>query len=343
VRLDKNHGPAFARNAGAANGERPLLWFIDTDVSLEDAYELARSLQSDFADPLVGATAPRVRGADGPTRREKFEHHFGALDLGAKSGLVVPSGAIGYVPSACLMVRRAAFGDGFDQSLRSGEDVDFVWRLHDEGWLVRYRADVVVTHRARTSWLGWWRQREGYGESSAALSMRHGSRLAPLRVDPWTLTAWGSVLLGQPALGARIVASARRHARDTTFASDDNAEWVADQVVAGNMVRAGGPLARAAVRTFGAVLLLAALHPRLRTRALGLFLLGTAWRWHHHRMDPADIPLAVADDLAYGSGVTRGAWKMKSLAPLTPEITKSSMSLREALGLGSGSGDSRNA
>jgi mycofactocin system glycosyltransferase len=337
VSLDDNRGPAFARNAGAARGARPLLWFIDADASLGNARDVARALQSEFADPLVGAAAPRVQGADGPSRREKFEHHFGALDLGPQGGLVVPGGAVGYVPSACLMVRRAAFGDGFDESLRSGEDVDFVWRLHDQGWLVRYRADVVVSHRARSSWGGWWRQRQGYGESSAALASRHGSRLAPLRADPWTLAAWGSVLVGQPALGARIVASARRHARDTAFSRHDDADWVAGRVVGGNMLRAGGPLARAVVRTFGALLLLSALHPRLRTRALTLFVIGTAWRWRHGRVDAADIPLAVADDLAYGTGVMRGAWRARSLAPLIPEITKSSMGLRQALGLASSS------
>ena len=57
-------------------------------------------------------------------------------------------------PSACLLVRRASFGDGFDETFRHGEDVDFVWRLHDHGWLVRYVADVVVTHRA-TELVAW--------------------------------------------------------------------------------------------------------------------------------------------------------------------------------------------
>jgi mycofactocin glycosyltransferase len=208
-----------------------------------------------------------------------------------------------------------------------------VWRLHDKGWLVRYVADAEVTHRARTTWRQWWQQRQRYGESSAELAKRHGSRLAPLRVDTWTLAAWTSVLLGQPTVGARLVASAQRHARDAVFSREDDPDWVASQVVTTNMVRAGGPLARGAVRTFGAALLLAALHPRLRTKALVLFAFGTAWRWRHRRVDIADIPLAVADDLAYGTGVIRGAWTTKSLVALTPEISRPSMGLREALGL----------
>lgn len=333
IRIDESRGPAFARNAGAVQSKRALVWFLDADVSLTSARDVARILQSEFADPLVGAAAGRVRGAEGPTRRETFEFHFGALDMGPEDALVVPGGAVSYVPSANLMVRRDAFGGGFDENLRHGEDVDLVWRLWDAGWLVRYRADAMASHRARTTWRAWWRQRQSYGESSAVLARRHGSRLAPVKVDAWTLAAWTSVLVGQPELGARIIGGARRHARDTVFAREDDPEWVAGQVISGNMVRAGGPLARAAVRTFGVAILLGALHPRLRMKALALFAVGTAWRWRHQRLDAADLPLAVADDLAYGTGVFRGAWKAKSLTALTPIITKPSMGLREALGI----------
>lgn len=148
VRLPKNGGPAMARNEGAKASERAFLWFIDVDVELDDAREAAKSLRREFADPMVAAVAPRVRGAGGPTTREQFELHFGALDMGSRSGLVIPGGPVSYVPSACLMVRRASFGDGFDESLRVGEDVDLAWRLHDQGWLVRYDASVIVHHKS---------------------------------------------------------------------------------------------------------------------------------------------------------------------------------------------------
>jgi mycofactocin system glycosyltransferase len=333
VRLPGNHGPAVARNEGARLSERPFLWFIDVDVELDDARAVAHALRNEFADSMVAAVAPRVLGAPGPTHREQFEHHFGPLDMGGRSGLVVPGGPVSYVPSACLMVRRASFGDGFDASLRLGEDVDYVWRLHDRGWLVRYDADTVVRHRARTSWRAWLRQRHRYGESSAALASRHGARVAPIRADGWTLVAWVSVLLGQPALGARVVGAARRHAREKFFAEQDAPNQVATRVVGYNMARAGGPLARAVVRTFGVVVLLTALHPRLRTRALVLFAIGTMWRWRGERLDVRDVPLAVVDDLAYGTGVLHGAWRAKTMRALMPNITKSEIGLREILGI----------
>jgi mycofactocin system glycosyltransferase len=333
VRLPLNRGPGVARNEGAKSCERPFLWFIDVDVELSGAREVASSLRREFGDPMVAAVAPRVRGRPGPTRREQFEHHFGALDMGGRSGLVVPGGPVSYVPSACLMVRRASFGDGFDESLRLGEDVDLVWRLHDQGWLVRYDARTTVHHRARRSWRSWLRQRHRYGESSAVLASRHGARLAPLRADSWTLVAWASVLLGRPGWGARVIGIARHHAREKLFAEQDEPSQVSTRVVGYNMVRAGGPLARAVIRTFGVAVLLCALHPRLRTRALLLFGVGTMWRWRSERVDVRDIPLAVADDLAYGTGVFHGAWRAKNLRALTPDITKSQIGLREALGL----------
>jgi mycofactocin system glycosyltransferase len=335
-RITTNQGPGHARNVGASATTRKYLWFVDVDVSIHDADRVARHLQSAFNDPLVAAVAPRVRGADGPSLREHFEYHFGPLDMGTKSSLVVPGATLAYVPSACLMVRRDAYGDGFDTALRVGEDVDFVWRLHDRGWLVRYDATVEVAHPTRSSWREWWQQRSAYGASSAELAKRHGKRLAPLRADAWTFVAWTSVLMGRPALGARIVGGARRHAREKFFQSEQNPNEAADQVVVRNMVRAGGPMARATVRTFGVVLLLCALHPRLRTRALTLFLVGSAWRWRHEQFHPTDVPFALADDLAYGTGVLRGAMRTRSWLSLTPDITKSSVALREIMGLPKG-------
>ena len=159
------------------------------------------------------------------------------------------------------MVRRAALGGGFDPSLRVGEDVDLVWRLHDGGWLVRYDADVVVTHDTRGTWRSWWRQRERYGESTADLATVHGARVAPLRADAWTLLTWASLLVGRPALGAHVVRVAQRHAREGVLATTENPAHAAREVVGRNMARAGGPLARATVRTFGLGLLVAMLHP----------------------------------------------------------------------------------
>jgi mycofactocin system glycosyltransferase len=332
VVLDENRGPAGARNAGARSTSRPLVWFIDVDVTIDNSFDVLSRLSAQFEDPSVGAIAPRIRGGSGSSLRDNFEQRFSPLDMGSRNGLVLPGAHVSYVPSACLLVRRSALGGGFDESLRVGEDVDFVWRLSDQGWLVRYMADLVVVHRARGTWRIWWGQRVSYGESSSELAKRHGSRLAPVRSDVWTLIAWSSVLAGKPMIGARIVRVARGALRSRLASSADDANHVASEVVTKGMVRAGGPLARAIVRSFGPLVLLAALHPKLRRKALFVFVVGTAWRWRRSEFHASDVPLAIADDLAYGTGVAKGAWRAKSLKALTPKISKSSLSVRELLG-----------
>jgi mycofactocin system glycosyltransferase len=338
VRLDENHGPGSARNAGARDTSRPLLWFIDVDVDVDNALDVLARLRPYFDDPLEGAVAPRIRGALGPTLRDRYEERFSPLDMGERAALVIPNSEVHFVPSACLLIRRSCFGEGFDESLRYGEDVDLVWRLHDRGWLVRYVADVAVSHRARDSWRGWWAQRIRYGQSSSELAKRHGTRLAPFRADTWTLLTWTSAMLGKPMVGLRIISAARDQLRERLVETTDNADNVAGELVGRGMVRAGPLMARAAVRTFGIVILLSALHPRLRRRALTVFIVGTAYRWRSTRLRAADIPLGVADDVAYGAGVMSGALRSRSLGALKPNITKSTLGLRNVLGLKPGAG-----
>jgi mycofactocin system glycosyltransferase len=338
IRLESNRGPASARNAGARATKRPLLWFIDVDVSLDNALDVLARLQAHFDDPLEGAVAPRIRGTRGASLRDAFEERFSPLDMGERSALVIPNSQVHFVPSACLLVRRSCFGDGFDETLRVGEDVDLVWRLHDRGWLVRYVADVLVTHRARRTWRDWWNQRVRYGQSSSELAKRHGTRLAPFRADTWTLLTWTSALVGKPMVGLRIIGAARDQLRERLLTTTDNADKVAGELVGRGMVRAGPLMARAAVRTFGLVIVACALHPKLRRRALTLFVVGTAYRWRSTRLRVVDIPLGVADDAAYGAGVMSGAVRSRSLGALKPHITKSTLGLRTVLGLKPGAG-----
>jgi mycofactocin system glycosyltransferase len=333
VRIETNRGPAAARNAGALLSTRPLLWFIDVDVEFADARSVLYQLGEQFADPMVAAVAPRITGTTGSSMFERFEHRFSPLDLGERGGIVVPGGSVSYVPSACLLIRRDSFGEGFDETMRVGEDVDLVWRLHDHGWLIRYVPSVIVQHRARSTVREWWKQRVGYGASSGELARRHGKRMAPLRADSWTLFAWGTVLAGKPAIGGRVARVAHERLRARFSDTTDESQVVAAELVGRGMVGAGGPLARALVRNFGVVVLASALHPKLRRRALSLFVIGTAWRWRTKRVHVADIPFAVADDLAYGLGTIKGAWEAKTVGALWPHVTKSTLGLRDVLGL----------
>ncbi len=324
VRLEANRGPAAARNAGASATSAPWLWFIDVDVDLEDARALAARLLASGRDPRVGAVAPRVRGARGTGGRARFERVNGPLDLGRVGGLVAPQTTRSYVPSACLLVRRAAFAGGFDETLRVGEDVDLVWRLCDAGWLVRYDADLVVGHHPRSTWRAWWRQRVTYGTSAATLARRHGTRLAPVVLDEATVPVLAGLVTGSPLLAAAGAAIlARRIDRQVPTDLEGRRALVARLVARAIAGNAGG-VARALVRTYAPLLVAAALVPRLRRRVAVVVAVGTLWRWRGRgRVDARDVPLALADDAAYGVGVWLGAWRERDGTALTPVVRAS--------------------
>ncbi|WP_153506590.1 glycosyltransferase, partial [Cumulibacter manganitolerans] len=169
LRHERSAGPAAARNAGARACATGWVAFADADLVAAPGW-IGELLA--YAGDAV-AIAPRITGTAGTGLAARFEHAVCALDRGAQPGFVHPSGALSYVPSAALLVDRAAFlaAGGFDESMRVGEDVDLVWRVAGEG--VYYEPSVVVGHRPRPALRSAVRRRAAYGASAAALAARH--------------------------------------------------------------------------------------------------------------------------------------------------------------------------
>jgi mycofactocin system glycosyltransferase len=176
-------GPGAARNTALPHVTTELVAFLDSDCLPPPDW--VERLAGHFADPRVAAVAPRVAGL---------------LDLGAWPAEVGPGRRVAYVPSAALIVRRAALGR-FDPDLRFGEDVDLIWRLVDAGWRVRYDPRVVVRHHDGRRLV----KRFRYGTSAAPLARRHPTRLAPLVLRPWPALAVGLLLGRRPGLAAAAV------------------------------------------------------------------------------------------------------------------------------------------
>ena len=137
LRRPENGGPGAARNTGLAAADTPLVAFLDSDCVPGPGW--LDALLPHFADPAVGAVAPRiVPDAPGRTWLARYEGASSTLDMGARASIVRPGSRVPYVPGAALVVRRTAVGPGFVEKMRVGEDVDFVWRLAASGWRVRY-------------------------------------------------------------------------------------------------------------------------------------------------------------------------------------------------------------
>jgi mycofactocin system glycosyltransferase len=315
-------GPAAARNHALAQLTTELVAFLDSDcVPPED---WLRALVGHFDDTTVAAVAPRVRPAggawqkvrggvdrEGPLPREprgrsgalgRYLCSRSPLDMGAREAPVWPGASVTYVPSAALLVRRAALEGGFDEDLRYGEDVDLVWRLHDAGWRVRYDPAVEVSHEEPPTLRAALARRFRYGTAAAALSVRHPGRLHAATLPP------------TPVALVRVTARLERLGVPRRIA----ARWSGEAVL-----RASLSLVRYA-GTIGAPVTLA-IARRGRGSALpavlGLLALPVLAEWSAGGRELDALrwsALALVDDATYAAGVCWGCVVSREPRPLLP-------------------------
>lgn len=320
VRLDRNVGPGAARDVGLREVRTPLVAFVDSDV-LISADGLA-GLTAHFADPGLAAAAPRVRSHGGRRWFERYDDACGSLDLGPVSATIRPWSPVAYVPSACLVARTAMLGTGFDARLRSGEDVDLVWRLQAAGLRVRHVAEVEARHDARTSVRGWLGRKAFYGSSAAALAARHGDKVAPAVLTPVGAAAAAGVLLQRRwswALSAACVA------RMTWQVGERLPELPAGRRAA--LVRASvraltGQTSGLALRHWWPLAAVLCLRSSRARRAVAVMAVVDGISAHRRTgaaLDPVRFTLARRlDDLAYGAGLWAGAARARSVRCLAP-------------------------
>ncbi|GAB3195971.1 mycofactocin biosynthesis glycosyltransferase MftF [Nocardioides hungaricus] len=195
IRLEENGGPAGARNAGLATVSTPYVAFVDCDVTVAAATLLR--LGRHFADDRVALVAPRIEGrarSERPRWFERYDEAASSLGLGDTGCSVRPGAAVAWLPSACLVGRTDRLGDGFDATMRVGEDVDLVWRLVDAGQTVRYDPAEVAHHDARATLRAWLGRKYVYGTGGAPLASRHGDKGAVAVLSPAMAAAAAALL-----------------------------------------------------------------------------------------------------------------------------------------------------
>ncbi len=327
VRRDICGGPAAARNVAAESVTTELVAFVDSDCRVP-SYWLAR-LAGHFADPAVGAVAPRVvsarRGAS-----TRYRDRCGLLDLGPSEARVQPLGVVGYVPTAALVVRRAALADigTFDEDLRYGEDVDLVWRLDAAGWRVRYDPAVEVWHDEPVDWPARFAKRFRYGTAAAPLADRHPHSSAHLVASAWPTAFVAAALARRPRLMAMAAAATFVSTRRALQAADVN-ELSAARLTGESLAGTWRGVGRYATQ-FALPLLAASTLPRARglRRVAVVAALAVASPIAEHRSRRPDVGLhrfvagRIADDAAYGAGVYAGCVKHRTLAPLKVVIRR---------------------
>jgi mycofactocin system glycosyltransferase len=325
-------GPAAARNTGLAAVTTPLVAFLDSDCVPGSGW--LDALLPHFADPAVGAVAPRIVPHEaGSTWLARYEGASSTLDMGHRASIVRPGSRVPYVPGAALVVRAAAAGTGFAEDMQVGEDVDFVWRLGAAGWRVRYEPAAAMGHQHRVRLREWFGRRKDYGTSAAALEARHPGAVRPLYASAWTAAAWLAAAAGHPEAGAVVTGTgtallARRLARvtgETWPRPAGSAAWrLAVRQAAGGTLAAARPLGSAISRTWWPVALTAAIAVRrLRLPLAALVLAPPLLDWLDRRppLDPARYVAArLLDDAGYSLGVWQGCAERRTVRPLLPVL-----------------------
>jgi mycofactocin system glycosyltransferase len=335
LRHSRSKGPAAARNTGLAACTTDFVAFLDSDVVPRRGW--LEALLGHFCDPAVALVAPRIVGlAQSDNLVARYEAVRSSLDLGLREAPVVPYGPVSYVPSAAIICRRQALKevDGFDETLKSGEDVDLCWRLVEAGARLRYEPIALVAHDHRTALGDWFARKTFYGVSAAPLSVRHPGKTAPLVISGWTLVL--GILLSMGSwlgyLASVLVAAftGRRIANSLRSVETEPTDVAA--VAARGLWSAALQLASAICRHYWPIALIAAvLSRRCRQAVLVAAVLDGVVDWVSRTGSADDddtkriglityILLKRLDDIAYGLGLWSGVVRERHLGALKPQI-----------------------
>jgi mycofactocin system glycosyltransferase len=314
-------GAAAARNTGLAACTTGYVGFVDSDVVL--APSAPARLLGHFSDPRVGVVAPRIRALRSSGGLiGGYEERHSPLDMGPEGGLVAPGRPTSYLPSTVLVVRRGVMGDGFDESLIIGEDVDLVWRVVDSGWQVRYAPEAEAWHDHRIRLGGFLARRHLYARSVGMLARRHPRALPAMWVNPALVLPWGLLAAGRrwSALAAATAVIVRGVAR--TRRLPGTSPGVAAGLVARGLAATGVALARAVRRSWAPPLLVVAVRrPEVRRMLLAAFataIVQDAVATRRLRPILADAPIRLLDEVVAAVGTWDGCLRERTIRPLLP-------------------------
>jgi mycofactocin glycosyltransferase len=334
IRHPQSKGPAAARNTGLAACKTGYVAFLDSDVVPRRGW--LEALLGHFCDPTVALVAPRIVGlAQTDHLVARYEAVRSSLDLGQREAPVIPYTSVSYVPSAAIICRTTALRDvdGFDETLRSGEDVDLCWRLVEAGARLRYEPIAQVAHDHRTELRDWVTRKAFYGGSAAPLSLRHPDKIAPLMISGWALAAWILMAVGSSFtfLASLFVAGVTGRRVAKSMQGTETHTWDIVTVAARSLWSSALQLASAICRHYWPVALLAAmLFPSCRRVVVVAAVVDGVVDWASRRQiaDEDARPIGLLtylllkriDDLAYGLGLWYGVLRERNVGPLKPQI-----------------------
>ena len=163
-------GPSAARNLGLQHAHGEILVFTDSDTIPSRRWLAA--LLAAFADPdVIIATGP-ILGWKPTTAAERYSSARASFSRESTAEHPRHPYAVGM--NIAVRRKNAVAIGGWDESMTSGEDVDFCFRLRSRfGNAIRFVEPAVLFHQHRCSDEALWRQARWHGAGHALFHQRH--------------------------------------------------------------------------------------------------------------------------------------------------------------------------
>lgn len=193
--VQTNQGLSFARNVGmnAATGEVTI--YTDSDCEADEDWLYYFCLALVRGGPTMG-------GGGGPNLipdEGSWIADCVGLSPGGPTHVMIDDRIAEHVPG-CNMgfwteVLKSV--NGFDSQYRkAGDDVDVIWRIQQNGFVIGFSPSAQVWHYRRNSVDAYLRQQRGYGEAEALLKYKHPEHFNTLGASHWRGRIYGGEEIG---------------------------------------------------------------------------------------------------------------------------------------------------
>lgn len=185
----ENKGLSVARNVGAATATGEILAYTDSDCMADPDwlyYLVGTLLSGDYA----GVGGPNIS----PPAVDWVQACVAAAP-GGPSHVLLTDVVAEHIPGCNMAFHRWAFDrvGGFDSEYRkAGDDVDFCWRLQQDGGVIAFSPSAIVWHYRRFTLTAFRKQQEGYGEAESMLRFKHLVFFGPTGTAKWKGQIYGT-------------------------------------------------------------------------------------------------------------------------------------------------------
>jgi GT2 family glycosyltransferase len=194
--FQQNSGPAAARNNGVRHASAALVLFLDDDV-IPSRTLVEEHLRAHADHPGVVVIGPMLTPDDHPMspwvswEQRMLYKQYEAMDAGRYTAKARQF----YTGNTSVSRELFEVHGGFDETFRRAEDIEFAYRLADDGIEFHYCAEARGYHYAERSFAAWCGIAGEYGRNDivfarypgrdhlgAFLVRAFGERALPLRI-----------------------------------------------------------------------------------------------------------------------------------------------------------------